>query len=224
MPPFLHIVACVYLIACFVCAIILVIDEIAHPQKMWIMNLVWPANALYWGPFALWIYLRWGRSVHEHKNTHEKTPFWVMSALATAHCGAGCTLGDIVAETFIFFAGFNLFGTIAHHDLFTAYVLDYLCAYLLGIVFQYFTIAPMRHLTLGKGLIAAIKADTLSLTAFEIGLFVWMALPPLFFFGHPLSKATPEFWFMMQIGMLLGFLTSYPINYWLLKSGLKEKM
>lgn len=29
---------------------------------------------------------------------------------------------------------------------------------------------------------------------------------------------------MMQIAMSFGFLTSYPVNWWLLRSGLKEKM
>ena len=32
------------------------------------------------------------------------------------------------------------------------------------------------------------------------------------------------FWFMMQIAMLAGFVTSYPVNWWLLRSGVKEKM
>lgn len=38
-------------------------------------------------------------------------------------------------------------------------------AFMLAIVFQYFTIAPMRDLSLGKGIIQAIKADTLSMSA-----------------------------------------------------------
>jgi len=29
---------------------------------------------------------------------------------------------------------------------------------------------------------------------------------------------------MMQIAMLIGFLTAYPVNWWLLRAGLKEKM
>ncbi|GGB48383.1 hypothetical protein GCM10011505_31800 [Tistrella bauzanensis] len=42
--------------------------------------------------------------------------------------------------------------------------------------------------------------------------------------GMRLEVATPEFWFMMQIAMLVGFLTSYPANWWLLKRGIKERM
>jgi hypothetical protein len=29
---------------------------------------------------------------------------------------------------------------------------------------------------------------------------------------------------MMQIAMLAGFLTSYPVNWWLLRAGIKEEM
>jgi hypothetical protein len=32
------------------------------------------------------------------------------------------------------------------------------------------------------------------------------------------------FWFMMQIGMIVGFFTSYPINFLLIRAGWKEKM
>ncbi len=36
--------------------------------------------------------------------------------------------------------------------------------------------------------------------------------------------ATVEFWFMMQIAMMFGFLTSYAVNWWLIQKGLKERM
>ncbi len=46
----------------------------------------------------------------------------------------------------------------------------------------------MRARSFGPGVWAAVKADTLSLTAFEIGLFGWMALTYFVFF-HPLRQA-----------------------------------
>jgi hypothetical protein len=33
-----------------------------------------------------------------------------------------------------------------------------------------------------------------------------------------------EFWFMMQIAMLIGFVTAYPVNWWLVRNGIKERM
>ena len=55
--------------------------------------------------------------------------------------------------------------SIFGEKIFAVWIVDYLFAYAFGIVFQYFTIAPMRGLSLGEGVVAAIKADTLSLTA-----------------------------------------------------------
>ncbi|MFC7482972.1 DUF4396 domain-containing protein [Luedemannella flava] len=103
------------------------------------------------------------------------TPDWATTGIGVMHCGAGCTLGDIIAESAIFMLGV----AIAGRAIWAEYVGDYALALLLGIAFQYFAIAPMRGLSLGKGLWQAAKADVLSLTAFEVGLFGWMALMAL---------------------------------------------
>jgi len=107
-------------------------------------------------------------------------------------------------------------------------VLDFILAYIFGIVFQYFTIAPMRDLSLGKGIIQAIKAETLSPSAWQIGMYGFMAFAYFFIFatvvGKKLEVNSVEFWFMMQIAMLCGFATAYPVSWWLIKRGIKEKM
>ena len=82
----------------------------------------------------------------------------------------------------------------------------------------------MRNLNFGEGLVAAAKADFLSLTAWQIGMYGWMAIATFLIFGQEIPKTDPTFWFMMQIAMLLGFLTSDPVNWWLLRTGIKEKM
>jgi hypothetical protein len=142
-------------------------------------------------------------------------------AVATTHCGAGCTLGDIVGEWWIFGAGLMLAGG----DLGTRLLLDFLLAWAFGVAFQYFTIVPMRGLSLGKGLMQAVRADTLSIGAFQIGMSVWAALTYFVFFPNPHLKVNESvFWFMMQIGMIVGFFTSYPINTFLIKARWKERM
>lgn len=55
-------------------------------------------------------------------------------------------------------------------------------------------------------------------------MYGWMAIATFLIFGHEIEKTSPVFWFMMQIAMLVGFLTAYPVNWWLLRSGIKEKM
>jgi hypothetical protein len=44
----------------FACALFIAADETRRPQKMGVMNVVWPVSALYFSVFALWAYLRWG--------------------------------------------------------------------------------------------------------------------------------------------------------------------
>jgi hypothetical protein len=133
----------------------------------------------------------------------------VVMATECSHCGSGCTLGDVVAE----FAIFGLGWTIAAQTLPVEYIGDYLCAVALGVLFQYFAIAPMKGLGLRDGLKAAAKADVISLSFFEIGLFGWMALITFVFFPapHHLMPDSASFWFLMQIGhgdRILGVLAS----------------
>jgi hypothetical protein len=39
-------------------------------------------------------------------------------------------------------------------------------------------------------------------------MYGWMAIVIFGIFGHELPKTDPVFWFMMQIAMIAGFLTS----------------
>jgi Domain of unknown function (DUF4396) len=41
--------------------------------------------------------------------------------------------------------------------------------------------------------------------------------------GQDLPKAGPLFWFMMQVAMFLGFSTAFPINWWLVRRGIKRE-
>ena len=210
---------------------IIAIDLLAgHNQQMWIMNLVWPITALYAGPLAIWGYFTAGRLssyhvVQEAKARGEeppgkKKPFWQMVALGTTNCGAGCALGDIVAECGSAIFPLTLFG----QRIFAAWAVDYVLALGFGIIFQYFTIAPMRGLGFRDGIKAAFKADVLSLTAWQVGMYGWMAVAVFVIFRDEIPKTDPVFWFMMQIAMLAGFLTSYPVNWWLRRAEIKEKM
>jgi len=243
IPAWLHSLSIAYLLVGATCAAVIVLDEIKNPQHMWIMNVVWPVTALFGTAWILWQYFFYGRLAtrerahaamgrHEEPPNKKLTPFPILVSNATLHCGAGCTLGDICAEWLVFAVPSIaiLFGwqTIFNERMFAVWIVDYLFAYAFGIVFQYFTIAPMRGLSLREGLIAAIKADTLSLTAWQIGMYGFMAFAHFYvfrqFIGANLEVTSVEFWFMMQIAMLFGFATSYPVNWWLIRSGIKERM
>lgn len=226
MPSWLTVLASASLVIAFVCALWIVLDLLrGHAQPMKIMNAVWPITALYAGPLGLWAYLRFGRTHDgdEHgraSHEHRDKPFAQSVMLAATHCGSGCTLGDLIAEGLLLAVPFTWFGS----ELVTAWTLDFAFAFVIGIAFQYFTIRPMRDVSPGEALGDALKADTLSLCAWQIGMYGWMAVATFGLFGGHLDKAGPVFWFMMQIAMLVGFGTACPVNAWLLKRGIKEPM
>ncbi len=230
MPFWLHFLSVASLAAAGICSLIIALDVVKHRQHMKIMNLVWPITALYSGPLGLWAYYRLGRlstreSVHRAKELGQpppgkNRPIWQSTFLGATHCGSGCTLGDIWAEWAVFFFPITLFGK----TIFGAWALDFVLAFVIGVLFQYWTIKPMRDITVGRGIVEALKADFLSLTSWQIGMYGWMAIVTFGLFGHEIEKTSPLFWFMMQIAMLFGLMTSYPVNWWLLRKGIKERM
>jgi Domain of unknown function (DUF4396) len=224
-PTWLTVVAWTYLSICLACAALIAYDIFVHGrrQPMAVMNAVFPITALYFGPLAAAFYWRWGRTGRATAMTSTQArPRWVTMATEVSHCGSGCALGDVISE----FAIFALALTVAGATLGAEYIGDYLLALAFGIAFQYFAIAPMRGLGIRDGLKAAAKADFISLTFFEVGLFAWMAVMTFVFFPapHHLVTSSAAFWFLMQIGMMIGFATSWPANVWLVRRGIKVPM
>ncbi|HUB62058.1 MAG TPA: DUF4396 domain-containing protein [Puia sp.] len=226
-----HVIATVSLATAVACFLVLLIDILAgHRQHMLIMNIVYPITALYAGPLALIVYYTIGRRSTRKAVMQAKTrakpppdmqkPMWQNTIVATLHCGSGCTLGDIVAEAFLLPFPFALFGM----TLYGAWVVEFVLAFGFGILFQYYSIKPMKELSAGPALKAALRADTLSLTCWQTGMYGWMAVATFLIFHRELKGSEPVFWFMMQIGMIFGFIAAYPVNWWLLKRKIKEVM
>jgi hypothetical protein len=186
-----------------------------------VMEAAWPITALSLGPLGWLAYSRLGRPKlvpggHAHE---EATTPWKSYAISATHCGAGCVLGDVIGE-WVIFAGAV---TIAGVALWPEYIVDFVLAYVFGILFQYWAIKPMSRLTPRQALAHAIQADTFSVITFEVGLFGWMALAFLVVFPH-LQVDQAAYWLMMQIGMALGFVTTYPVQVWLVRHGVKHAM
>jgi hypothetical protein len=224
-------------------ALVIAYDVFRYPQHMSIMNVVWPTTALFGGILTLWMYFRYGRlstrermreTMRRHEDPPSKiiTPFPIVVAKGASHCGSGCMIGDIVAEWLAFLVpaiavalGWH---TIFADKMYAVWLLDFVFAFLIGIVFQFLAIVPMRNISVTEGIIAALKADSLSLIAWQVGMYGFMAFAQLYLFenvfGHRAEVNTPEFWFLMQVAMLTGFATAYPVNWWLIRVGIKEKM
>ena len=71
---------------------------------------------------------------------------WQATFNSAAHCGAGCALGDFIGTWIVFSTGVTLFGS----EIGSNYLITFVLAYAVGVVFQYFAVAPMRGLDLRR--------------------------------------------------------------------------
>ena len=215
--------------AIFVSACIIAWDLTRRKQSMKIMNSVWILTGLWASILGLWAYFKFGRADKEtgdampgmKMDMAPSRPKWQSVALSTLHCGAGCTLADIIGETFMLYVPV----VIAGSALIGGWVFDYILALAIGVFFQFAAIRAMEKMPFAAAVGRAFKADVLSLTAWQIGMYGWMAVAIFgFFHGSPLPKLSWSFWFMMQVAMLCGFICAYPVNILLIKTGIKKGM
>lgn len=146
-------------------------------------------------------------------------PTWRNVTTGTLHCGAGCTLADLIGPWLFRLMPFMLFG----HLIYGEWLVDYVLALIAGVFFQY---AAQAEMTSERGPSLwwrSFRVDFLSLTAWQIGMYGWMSIAMFGLIG-PMSPSQPVFWLMMQIGMLCGFLTAFPMNWWLIREGIKSAM
>jgi uncharacterized protein DUF4396 len=228
------------LVVAALCSIFIIADIRKRPQPMKVMAFVWPLCALFGGPLLLAFYLVWGRAPEageDQEDSHQQhgsrsddagPAYPVTVAKGALHCGAGCSLGDICAETLAALFPLVLvpfgFPGLFEEKMFATWGLDFLFAFVIGIVFQYFAIVPMRDLSPGRGIVEALKADALSLISWQVGMYGAMAIGQFAILDEPVGADTAMFWFIMQFAMIAGFITAYPTNWFLIRAGIKEKM
>lgn len=229
MPFFLHLIAWLSIGSGVTCAIWLAVDVSRAKPAMAIMRLVWPICALFGSVMVVVFYFRHGRS---HCDRHSKNSLWLSAATGSLHCGSGCTLGDLLAETVIFL--WPVVGTVFGYawlvadPMYAGWLADTLFAMTLGIGFQYWAIEPMSDLSRRQVLWQAFKADVASLAAWQIGMFavMWAVQTHVYpaLLGSRPRANSPLFWWAMQWAMFGGFAASYPVNVLLIRLKIKEAM
>ena len=231
-PAWLGVVAWITIASGFLTAAAILYDMYGRGRRqvMQVMAVVWPLTALYLGPLGWLAYARLGRPAPAaHSATmsmgqmamrgEEPLPGWRGIAVTATHCGAGCALGDVIGEWLVFATAFTIAGTA----LWGEYIVDFAFGYALGIGFQYWAIKPGSTLTPWTALRHAIEADTLSVIAFEAGMFAWMAFFQRVLFPQ-LMPDDASYWLMMQIAMGIGLVATYPAQILLINRGVKRPM
>ena len=183
--------------------LVITIDVIRHPQMMFVMNIVWPITGLYFPVAGIWFYFKLGRKdrkkhdhahdssehmhhSHEdhHEHHHSKKPF------GKVFCIYDPLQQRVLGRRFNWRTN-RIFNGMddCRKRTFADYVVEFILAYIAGIAFQYYGMS-MKDNGSKDELKNAVKADTWSLIAFEIGMFGWMALSHyVFLHRHPNQTA-----------------------------------
>lgn len=182
-----------------------------YRQRIGTMEVVWPITAVYFGPLALWAYYRWGRPQSEEWQEGNSVPseggLPVAAVTETIPGGAASFLGHLVAVPLVAILGL----TIAGSGLWPMIIAIALLALPLLFAFEYFSS--------GKALGVALLTAALAIVAFDVGMGAAMIFVHFVLMFPPTTVA---FWFVMQIGLILGFLTAYPVVLWLVRRSTKE--
>lgn len=195
--------------------IFLIYDLETNTPSMGIMKLAWVLIVLYTGPVGLFIFFLSCRQPLPGTHDEYIKPHWKQSLGSMIHCIAGDATGIILAAIVTYEIGFP-----NGLDL----IFEYATAYLFGLlVFQALFMKSM----LGGGYLKAVKktifSETVSMNMVMVGMIPVMAIMRGLIPGGDDPKGL-MFWGIASVATLAGGITAYPMNSWLVGSGLKHGM
>ncbi|MGI8586282.1 MAG: DUF4396 domain-containing protein [Chloroflexia bacterium] len=186
-----------------------------NTPEMGVMKPAWVLVTLYTGPVGLFIYLL---SCKEPlPGTHEQfvAPQWKQAVGSTVHCVAGDALGIVIAA-----AVTGLLGLPMWVDL----IVEYLAGFAVGLlIFQSLFMKEMMGLTYRQALVRTSLPEFLSMNSMAAGMFPTMVLL-MSRDLRAMEPTSPYFWGAMSLGVLVGGMVAYPVNWWLVARGLKHGM
>lgn len=167
------------------------------------------------GPIAAFFYVLGCRE--PLRGTHEAyvATRWRQVLGSTMHCAAGDGIGIVVGAAIG--AGLTL-------AFWPGFLLEYLLGFGFGwTFFQAFAMRKMAGGSYRASLTMTFLPELLSMNMLMAGMQLvdrfWM---PRVAGAH--DPTGPEFWFIMSMALLAGFLVAYPMNWWLVANHMKHGM
>lgn len=192
-----------------------------HRQQHAAMEAVWPITALYLGPFGRLAYNRWGKTGGHVRDAQSGAPqdmgLHGRTLSGGTPGGAAATVGHFIGVPLVVASGLAIAGT----NLWVLIIVIALLAIALLFLFEFFVTRGSSRRSIAGRSAAGVALLTAAVTvlAFDIGMGGWMLL---MHFGNFMPAPTDiNFFFLMQIGLILGFLTAYPAGRWLIQRRIK---
>jgi Domain of unknown function (DUF4396) len=140
---------------------------------------------------------------------------WRQTLGSTMHCVAGDGVGILAGAVLS-----SLLGLAGLNEVVIEYVLGFVFGWT---IFQSLFMRGTAGGSYRSALVSTFVPELLSMNLLMAGMIptVMILRTQIPLAGDP---ATPYFWFVMSIGLLVGFIFAYPMNWWLVANHLKHGM
>lgn len=190
-------------------------EHTEHSLAMKTMRWGWVLVILYTGPFGFIVYWLLHRAPARPTPKPSKPSLWEQSVDSTIHCVAGDATGILVAVVRM---------SWLRPPMGVELIAEYVAGFAVGLfLFQ----APCMKSTFDDSYPRAVRGtflpETLSMNAIMAGMIPVMII----LMSRDMSAMTPasvRFWGIMSLGFVVSTVTTFPVNWWLVKRGLKHGM
>ena len=175
------------------------------------VELVWIVSGLYLGPFAVAFYLSRGRTNADPAPAGSSARTSDDAAVAVLPGGGASAVAHLIAVPIVVAVGWTIAGQAMWPMII---VIAVLAIAMLAVYERVASNGPRPGHARGLSVGAALVAAVITVAAFDIGMVGWMLL---LHFNNAMPAVTEStFWFLMQVGVIVGLLTGYPAVKWLL--------
>jgi hypothetical protein len=169
----------------------------------------------YTGPLGVFLYVLGCREPLPGLHERYVAARWRQVLGSTMHCVAGDGVGILTGA---------VLASLFHLTKVTDIALEYALGFGFGwSIFQALFMRGMAGGSYWRSLTGTFFPELLSMNCLMAGMVPVMTLAMKHIpAGHDPSR--PEFWFIMSMALLVGFITAYPMNWWLVSNHLKHGM
>jgi len=190
-------------------------DLAMRTPAMRVMKWGWMLVILYTGPVGLFVYLLSCREPLAGTHAEYVAPLWKQAVGSTIHCVAGDATGIIAGA---------LLGVAFHVPPGLDLIIEYAAGFAFGLfIFQALFMKLMTGGSYFKSVRQTVAPEWLSMNALMAGMIPVMVIA----MAHDVTATEPtgmRFWGVMSVAILVGSMTAYPVNVWLVARGLKHGM
>jgi len=183
----------------------------ASPVLKWGFTLL----TAYTGPLGAFLYVLGCREPLPGLHERYVETRWRQVLGSTMHCVAGDGVGILTGA---------IFASLFHLPKATDIALEYALGFGFGwSIFQALFMRDMAGGSYRRALSSAFFPELLSMNFLMAGMVPVMTLAMA---STPGSRdpSGPAFWFVMSMALLVGFITAYPMNWWLVSRHMKHGM